>query len=136
MDSSVKDMDDFSIHWGVWTRRFPSDCPVQTIGYLRRKKNWIRTTFNSCNFSFILSGRGQYAVAGKLWTVEAPCVLTQWPGVRFEYGPGDGAKWWEELFLIFHAETLDRLRRSGFLNPQKPCWQIANPTAWQETLKE
>ncbi len=136
MDTSVKDMDDFCIHWGAWTRRYPSTFPLQTMGYVRQKKNWIRTTFNSVNFSFILSGHGEYWQDGKLWEVKAPCVLTQWPGEPLEYGPTEGARVWEELFLIFQANTFERFSQCGFLRTQKPCWNIASPLSWREILLE
>ncbi|CAN5689508.1 N/A [soil metagenome] len=135
MDSSIKHMDNFCIHWGAWKRRYPSEFPLQTIGYIRRKRNWMRTTFTSVNFSFILSGRGEYWQAGKRWEVEAPCVLTQWPGAALEYGPPTGATW-EELFLIFPPETFARFKKCGFLNPSQTCWKIADVAPWQETLKE
>jgi len=106
---------------GHLPRSFPSAIPVDNIGYLPHKREWIDFRFSSYNFSFILSGGGEYWRDGVRWRVEAPCVLTQAPGVLQEYGP---AGEWEELFLIYSGKRISALNKAGLIRPDKPVWHI------------
>jgi len=126
-------MDISTSHWGAIPRTYPSPFRIQTIGYVPCKTEWMRRSFSSCNFSFILSGRGQFHHAGQVHEVTAPFVLTQWPGDHLEYGPADGTDSWEELYFIYQAEAYDALRQCGFL--ARPCWPISHDSTWRATLK-
>jgi hypothetical protein len=66
--------------------------------------------------SFILSGVGEYRAGSRTWTVKAPCVITQWPGQHFEYGPRPV---WEEFFIMYEKNVLPRLKRSGLADPNR-----------------
>ena len=119
-------MDKFSInlrHAGYLHRQFPSALPVASIGYVPCKPEWVRFRFQSFNFSFILSGSGEYWLDGVCWPVQAPCVLTQAPGRLQEYGPKGDAKTWEELFLIYDQRSIPVLRKMGMI-PEAPVWNI------------
>lgn len=111
-------------HLGHLPRRFPSAIPVDTIGYVPHKKDWVRWTFKSYNFSFILSGGGEYWYEGVCWPVQAPCVITQAPGVVMEYGPC--GKWteWEELYLIYNQDRIPALEKMGLIRSNIPAWNI------------
>jgi len=125
-------MDFFVRHWAPYRRRFPSDLPVLNMGDIREKDHWVNRVFSTCNFSFILRGRGEFRRQGKTWKVEAPCVLTQWPGERPMYGPGAGPgkvplrETWDEVYLIYDARSVPALRRRGFVVGGRPVWRIEN----------
>ncbi|OGV71482.1 MAG: hypothetical protein A2269_08235 [Lentisphaerae bacterium RIFOXYA12_FULL_60_10] len=117
-------MDNFSIHLSPFPRRFPSGLPVETIGFIARKRSWIRTAFQTCNFSFILEGGGEYRAGPTPWAVRAPCVITQWPGRHVEYGPSRPSEWWTELFLIYGQASRLQLQERGFDRQDRPAWSI------------
>jgi AraC-like DNA-binding protein len=119
-------MDDFFNrlrHVGHLPRRFPSALPVDNIGYMPHKKSWVRFRFRSYNFSFILSGGGEYWRDGVCWRVQAPCVITQAPGVLQEYGPAGEWKEWEELYLIYDEGKLPMLKKMGMIR-DTPVWNV------------
>ncbi len=117
---------DFPIkHWAGFTRRHPGSFAVINTNHLAAKDHWIRATFETCNFSLILRGRGEFHRFGRVWPVEAPCVITQWPGERVDYGPlplPHGT--WEELYLTYAAETRPRFEAARLLDPDRPVWPI------------
>lgn len=128
-------MDFSTIHWGALTREFPSPLPIQTIGYEPRKTEWMRRSFASCNFSFIISGAGYYRNEGVMHRIEAPCVLTQWPEEPMAYGPNDGHTW-EELYFIYQPEAYAALQNCRFMTPQRRWWTISDPARWRGALKD
>jgi AraC-like DNA-binding protein len=130
-------MDFFVRHWAPYPRGFASELPVLNMGDIREKDHWVRRTFSTCNFSFILRGRGEFRRKGRAWPIEAPCVLTQWPGEAPEYGPlPEGKATWDEIYLIYDARILPRLRRRGFVAEARPVWPIENLDGFQAQLAE
>ena len=123
MDSFAKDMDIFVKHWATFPRHLPSPCPLDTVGEIKAKDHRVRREFQTCNFSIILRGRGDFRRKGRTWAIEAPCVLTQWPGELVDYGPEDT---WDEVFLIYDARTTPWLRQHGFVVDARPVWSIRN----------
>ncbi len=119
MEQAFKKMDNRVIHLRPYPRRFKLLPAVENIGFVPAKTERIARVFGSCNFSFILSGRGTYAYAGRDYAVEAPCVFLQWPGAPMDYGPAPGTTW-DELFLIYSARAGEVLRRSGVFLPGPP----------------
>ncbi|MES2309699.1 MAG: AraC family transcriptional regulator, partial [Verrucomicrobiota bacterium] len=92
---------DFSInHWSPYQRLHPSPFPLMGCAFVKNKDHEIRRAFNTCNFSLILRGRGEFRRAGKIWKVESPCVITQWPGEFVQYGPSV-LETWSELYFIY-----------------------------------
>ncbi len=128
---------DFSIkHWGAFTRRHPSPFPVFNTNHISAKDHWVRTTFSTCNFSFILRGKGEFHRLGRIWAVEAPCVITQWPGEALEYGPSNSpSETWEELYITYPAETKPRFEATRLLDPEKPLWPIRDIEAVRAQAK-
>lgn len=121
MDTLIKNMD-FSVkHWAPYPRRFPSAFPVVTAAFIE-KDHWMRQTFLDCAFSLILRGRGEFHRNGKLWNVESPCVITQWPGEYLEYGPVDGT--WDEVYIIYEPELMPKLQRCHLIDMERPVWPI------------
>jgi AraC-like DNA-binding protein len=121
MDIKISYMDYFSIHLEPLPRRYPFGLQVRTIGYLPHKTDWVRSKFGTFNFSFILRGGGEYRMGSRVWSVQAPCVITQWPGIHVEYGPGE---FWEELYLIYSAEFQPLLEQRRFADLSRPVWYI------------
>ena len=119
-------MDSFIKHWGALPRQFPSVYPLLTLGDVRAKNHWERRWFPTCNFSFILRGRGEYWVKERLWTVEAPFVITQWPQEPLAYGPPVPHETWDELYLIYDASCMPGFRKCGFIDENRPAWPIYN----------
>ncbi|NQU40752.1 MAG: helix-turn-helix transcriptional regulator [Lentisphaerae bacterium] len=134
MDVIVYYMDDFTIHTAPLLRRMPSGLPVQTIGYSSHKRDRVGRVFSSFNFSFILSGGGTYHFRGEVLPVEAPCVITQWPGAPMDYGPSGRWVHWEELYLTYSAAQMEELARRGLVTEGKPLWPVRRDTPLREQL--
>ncbi len=127
-------MDELIKHFAPHRRLHPVGMPVDTIGWIPHKANRTNLTFNTINFSFILSGRGDYSVDGCVWPVEAPCVITQWPGPMFDYGATPGETW-TELFIIFPKSISAEIQDRHFFDPSSPMWNIADPRAVGEGVE-
>jgi AraC-like DNA-binding protein len=128
-------MDFLVKHWGGYARQFPSNLPVTTVNYLGKKQNWMRTRFEVCAFSLILRGRGTFHRLGRAWTVQAPCVITQWPGEYLEYGPAEGETW-DECYIVYDAALMPRLHACKLADQSKPVWPIHDFSAVRVQLDE
>jgi AraC-like DNA-binding protein len=117
-------MDFFSKHWAAYPRRCPFPTPLLSMGDIKKKDHRVRTTFQSCNFSFILRGRGDFCRKNQVWPVQAPFVITQWPGEALDYGPPVPAESWDELYLIYDAQCMPWFRQRGFVDETRPVWPI------------
>jgi len=121
---------------GHLPRRFPAVLAVDNVGYIPHKTGWVRQRFNSYNFSFILSGGGEYWHEGRMWPVQAPCVITQAPGVMVEYGPTGEWTEWEELFLIYNQSRVPALEKMGLIRHDIPAWNIRDTGPTRALLQE
>ncbi|MDX9979247.1 MAG: hypothetical protein RBU25_04270, partial [Lentisphaeria bacterium] len=72
-------MDSFHLHGAALPRLFPHRCPVSSYGYIRSKTTWINQMFKTMNFSFILSGEGEYQFDEKVRPVQPG---TPFPSLR------------------------------------------------------
>lgn len=135
MDLTAKIMDSTATEWGSYRRRFPSLFPLGMADYLRPKYHWIRAVFGTCNFSLILRGEGEYWCLGRKWMVQAPCVITQWPGEQVEYGPLGPEGTWDELFLIYGAHLFPEFQKRHLLSPDEPVWPIRNLPAVEAQIQ-
>ncbi len=129
---------DFSTkHWAPFIRRHPSAFPVASTDYLAAKKNWVRTAFPTCNFSFILRGRGEFHRAGRVSAVESPCVITQWPHEPLAYGPTPEADaTWTELYIVYPPDTYARFEAARLLDPLRPVWPIRDLGTFRAQAEE
>ena len=116
-------MDDLFIHMKARPRCLPGRYALSSIGYLPRKRGRVRRSFASVNFSFVLSGRGDYRHGEQVVPVAGPAVLLQWPGAPMDYGPAEGEHW-EELFLIYDMSEEEAVERWGFRPSERPVWPI------------
>lgn len=123
-------------HLGQLPRQLPSAVPLDSIGYIAHKTNWVRHRFGTYNFSFILSGGGEYWREGVRWNVQAPCVITQAPGRLVEYGPSGAWREWEELFLIYNQDQVPVLTKMGLIRNEVPVWSIKNIGPTRTRLQE
>ncbi len=123
MDTIIVLMDHFITHLAPLMRWFPSRTPVRTIGHDPHKTSWVDMTFDTFNFSLILKGCGYYHSSGGIWRVEAPCVITQWPGIPVRYGPDEE---WTELFFMYMPENLPIFRNMGLADSSRPAWNMAS----------
>ena len=123
MDALFKNMD-FSInHWNPYPRLHPSPFPLIGCNLLKAKDHWTRNAFQTCNFSLILQGRGEFRRQEKVWKVESPCVITQWPGEFVEYGPHD-RETWSELYFIYKASLFNEFQCSQLIDLKVPVWPM------------
>jgi AraC-like DNA-binding protein len=136
MNDVAQNMDKFVSHWGMIPRHYPSVYPVQTIGYLPRKTQWVDRIFTTFDFSFILSGRGTYQSGGRDYGVEAPYVITQSMGERATYGPDSGSEYWEELFLIYPPEIRRKFEVSRLFHRDQLAWSVRQHSRWSELVQE
>ena len=110
--------------------------PLRHIGFIERKTGWVRSQFDTANFSLILNGSGEFHRKGRIWKVEAPCVITQWPEEYLEYGPSQPHEFWTELYLVYSLELMPRFIQCGFVEESRPVWPISNPSALRPLLEE
>lgn len=119
-------------HLKPYTRRFTVLPPIETIGYIPHKTTHVNQFFRGCNFSFILSGHGQYHLGTTSYTVEAPCVILQWPDMPMRYGPEQS---WEELYLIYPGSAEELLRNSKTFEPDSmPVRHIDLPDTVRDAI--
>ena len=78
---------------------------VCDVGYIPEKKERLNHVFDTFNYSIVLHGSGTYSSEGNHFSLEAPCIITQFPGVRSHYGPHPGTTW-EEFYIMLPAEQL------------------------------
>ncbi len=123
MDKRFNIMDRKFKYLSPFPRQFSLLPPIGAVGFLPAKKERVRRTFQSCNFSFILEGAGDYILRGKSYAVEAPCMLIQWPGEPMDYGPEEE---WREVYFIYPPETFGSLTASGLLPPENPVRSMRN----------
>ncbi len=123
----------FTLHVAPFERQFPSALPLRSIGYVPEKKDRVERTFQSLNFSLILSGRGRYRWRDQWRPVQAPCVITQYPGIPMNYGPDSC---WEELFLMYGPETYDHLCTTRFLDTEDPIWAVTPGPRLYDLLRQ
>lgn len=124
-------MDNLIKHWASHSRQFPSLFSVQSIGFAEEKRSWVHNTFHTLNFSFVLRGSGEYHSRGHSWTVSAPCVMMQFPGVPCRYGPDRISGSWDELFVIYSAQTYPGFKAMRLLDEERPVWPV-HSAEWME----
>jgi len=129
MERPSKKLDFLIKHWAAIPRRFPAPFPLVSADLVIGKKAWIDAVFETCNFSLILRGRGLFLRGGREMCVEAPCVITQWPGERVKYGPTPPGGTWDEMYFVYHRRSFTFFQSAGLLDPERPTWPIANPGA-------
>jgi AraC-like DNA-binding protein len=136
MDSAIKNMDFPVKEWGSYRRRFPAAFPLILMDFIRHKRHWMRHAFGTCNFSLILRGRGEYRRFGRQWTVQAPCVVLQWPGEHVEYGPLAPDGTWDELYLMYDGTQRAAFEAQRLADPGEPVWPILNLPAVEARIAE
>jgi AraC-like DNA-binding protein len=135
MDSLLELMDFLVKHFGAHRRRHPGPPPVSNIGFLPGKKTRIDYTFPTLNFSFILGGSGTYGWEGRLHRVDPPMVVIQTPGAPMDYGPEPGSTW-DELYIVYPAESVEWFRAAGLLRDQRMLWRIREPLRVETLVEE
>lgn len=136
MDAFPKIMDFRIKHWLGYTRRFPAPFPLASANFIEGKPDWVHRSFNTCNFSLILKGRGQFHRLGIVHEVIAPCVITQWPGEHLDYGPDKPRATWDEFYLIYGADLMPRFEAIGLIDRSRPVWPIHDPTRVRALIDE
>lgn len=105
------------------------------VGYFPNKPFTLNYKFSTLNFSIILSGKGFYEVDGVRHPVHAPCVLVQLPGHHYHYGPDSGAKW-EEFYLIYNKNQLDRMLEKSWVSQTTPVRSISNKFSVDDSIRD
>ncbi|CAA6692363.1 MULTISPECIES: response regulator transcription factor [unclassified Lentimonas] len=125
-------MDIRPIYAGELPRSRRQVFPVQSLGQASAKQERVTHVFDTFNFSFIFEGGGTYLDTDGMHTVEAPCVLTQWPGASNDYGPT--APWgsWNEMFVIYDVRLQGSLLSSFRLPSQRRFWKMERPQQVRE----
>ena len=135
MEPLSKNMDFLTKHWDPFQRRHPSAFRLASMDFIPAKKDWVDRTFETCNFSLILRGRGEFHRHHRVWPVQAPCVITQWPGERVTYGPVAGETW-SELYLVYNRTFFKRFQGARLVNPEMPVWPVADPASLKVQVAE
>lgn len=116
-----------------YPRQYRLTPAVGVIGFVMGKRELVNRLFGSYNYSFIVSGKGIYRMRGVEYQVEAPCVITQWPGENMYYGPDSE---WDEIFFIYPPESGERLKSSGIFSKDKFIWNISEKYDTKKALNE
>ena len=106
-------------------RRHLSNLGLVEFGYFPNKPFILTYDNTTLNFSFLISGEGNYQINGRRVFVKAPCVLVQKPGDHCKYGPLKNGKW-EEFYFIYEPDELCRYRSSNILQSDEMFWPIHN----------
>lgn len=136
MDITFKNMSFPVSHWHEDDWVYRSLLPLSALGFMPRKTGWVRTSFDTVNFSLILNGGGVFHRKGRTWKVEAPFVITQWPGEYLEYGPTEPHAYWTEFYLVYSSGLMTTLEKCGFVDKDRPAWPISNPTTIKPLLEK
>ncbi len=121
MEHFGKDMDFFFNTISRYPRQFPSPMQVRDLYYHPRKTQFARMTFDMFCVSFIFQGNGRYKVGDFDVQVQAPCVITEWPGPVHEYGAD---VWWEEFAFTCSPTVLGYLKRSRLITGGRYVWPM------------
>ncbi len=118
----------------AYQRHLPQPLPVHHIYYCPARavvREWPQGSTGCFAVSFILQGAGMYQIFGKTWRVQAPCILTQWPGIPLRFGPETS---WEELSIDYAAGLMPRLQRWKIASKRRPIWPMAAPFETRQYL--
>ncbi len=113
----------FTAFTAAMLRHFSLLPNVNQIGFMPEKKEQVDWVFDSCNFSFILQGQGEYLCRGRRYAVNAPCMLIQWPDEPMSYGPDT---FWSEMYFIYPGDTLAIWMEAGLLDLDHPVRKMHN----------
>lgn len=108
-------------HFAGIKRIFNTAPPIDSVGWMSQKNSRVNWIFNSYNFSLILRGNGNYRHQGKLYEVNAPCIVTQWPGEMMDYGP---VTTWDEFYIIYPESAGSVLRERKLFKDGMFIWNI------------
>lgn len=134
MDLKIIFMDNLTKHLAYLERKHPSLLPIQTIGFMPRKTDQVRRSFPTYNFSFILEGTGLYKYKSQTFVVQAPMVITQWPGAHLEYGPDAKSRFWKEVYFDYARSSVPLLTQMGFIQKKRFIWKIHSIDKVQEWI--
>lgn len=126
----------FHVRLGDTPRIMPIAPMVRALGYLPNKSEWMRYESHNIVFCFILRGQGRLHNGNRWYTIKAPCVLAQWPGVHEEYGPTPEGGTWDELFLSYSLSLAPTLDAWGIHPAQQPVWPIASVRTVRRLIEE
>jgi AraC-like DNA-binding protein len=96
----------------------------------------MKETFHVYAFSFILKGEGVFQYDGVTYPVQAPMVITQWPGAYLEYGPSPRSGCWSEVYLIYRPESIPFLESLGYIQPGRYVWKIYSIDKTMEAIQK
>ena len=68
--------------------------------------------------------------------MEAPCVITQWPGEFVEYGPTPVNSTWTELYLIYDGRLMKTFEKARLIESKRPVWPIQSLSTVQALVEE
>ena len=119
-------MGELWFHVSDLPRAMPLPPMVRSTGYLPAKTLWIKRETQDVAFVFILKGRGRLRYGTRWFPIEAPCILTVWPGVYEEYGPEPEDASWEEVFMVYEPDLAPLFESWGIHPAQQPVWPIAS----------
>lgn len=108
---------------GLFRRNYPLIPTLDHVGILHKKTYYIKFKFESCNFSFVLRGRGEYIHKGIKYEITAPAMFVQYPDAYLEYGPNGN---WDELFFIYDAKYFELFKQLNFLDPEHPVMELSH----------
>jgi AraC-like DNA-binding protein len=110
---------------------------LYAIGWISHKTEWIKTIFDTTNFSFIFRGKGISNFNNSQFDLTPPIVLLEKEGEKYHYGPH---AMWEEIYLMYKAPVEGLLDRWNLSPAQGHTWpmgglsKIKTYTRMMETL--
>ena len=113
-------------------RQMPHALPVRTFGFHTAKSEWIVKRFEMVAYSFVIHGRGVYREGESEWQIEGPCVLRQWPGRSYQYGPHTH---WEEFYVTYDAGCQHQLDMAGWSASAPPVIRLGSPDTLRQAFQ-
>ncbi len=120
-------------HFASLGRRLPHPVRIAHIGHLPAKTSWVDTQFDVVAFSLILDGTGQLLVDGQTHDVQAPCVICEFPGPHFRYGP---ATTWYEIYFTYEGSSLSALTELGLVKAGRYLWPVRSLSRIRRKLED
>ncbi|OGJ89633.1 MAG: hypothetical protein A2487_04860 [Candidatus Raymondbacteria bacterium RifOxyC12_full_50_8] len=122
----------YETYIGDCRRKINGTPQLLIFGYIAQKKALIRHLFNKVCVSVITHGKGFLHFKGKSYTIEAPCIIVEIPGIQYRYGPYGC---WEETYFKYREhDTKKLIQRWNLMKANPPVWPVYNSSRVQEYL--
>lgn len=102
--------------------RVTRDVPnLYAVGWISHKTEWIKTVFETTNFSFIFRGKGVSNFNDSKFDITPPMVILEKAGEKYHYGPN---AMWEEIYLMYRTPPERLMERWSLADGERHTWSM------------